>query len=94
MYSPKAQRKLKALNELYKDYPVCVAKTPLSFSNDPKRRGMPHVFDLAIEDVRISRGARFVVVLTKGIITMPGLPEVPNATKMFIDDLGNISGKL
>jgi formate--tetrahydrofolate ligase len=94
VYSPKAQRKLKALNERYKDYPVCVAKTPLSFSNDPKRKGMPHVFDLAIEDVRVSRGARFVVVLTKGIITMPGLPEVPNATKMFIDDLGNISGKL
>lgn len=94
VYSPKAQRKLQALNELYHDYPVCVAKTPLSFSNDPKRKGMPHVFDLAIEDVRVSRGARFVVVLTKGIITMPGLPEVPNATKMFIDDLGNISGKL
>ena len=94
VYSPKAERKLKALNEIYKDYPVCIAKTPLSFSNDPKRKGLPHVFDLAIEDVRISRGARFVVVLTKGIITMPGLPEVPNATKMFIDDLGNISGKL
>lgn len=94
LYSPKAERKLKALNENYKDYPVCIAKTPLSFSNDPKRKGLPHVFDLAIEDVRISRGARFVVVLTKGIITMPGLPEVPNATKMFIDDLGNISGKL
>lgn len=94
IYSPKAQRKLKALNEQYADYPVCIAKTPLSFSNDPKRRGMPHQFDLAIEDVRISRGARFVVVLTKGIITMPGLPEIPNATKMFIDDLGNISGKL
>lgn len=94
VYSSKAQRKLQALNELYHDYPVCVAKTPLSFSNDPKRKGMPHVFDLAIEDVRVSRGARFVVVLTKGIITMPGLPEVPNATKMFIDDLGNISGKL
>ena len=94
VYSPKAQRKLKALNEQYHDYPVCVAKTPLSFSNDPKRKGMPHAFDLAIEDVRVSRGARFVVVLTKGIITMPGLPEVPNATKMFIDDLGNISGKL
>ncbi len=94
VYSPKAQRKLQALNELYHDYPVCVAKTPLSFSNDPKRKGMPHVFDLAIEDVRVSRGARFVVVLTKGIITMPGLPEVPNATKMFIDDLGKISGKL
>ncbi|MCU0104079.1 formate--tetrahydrofolate ligase [Acholeplasma vituli] len=94
VYSPKAERKLIALNEIYKDYPVCIAKTPLSFSNDPKRKGLPHVFDLAIEDVRISRGARFVVVLTKGIITMPGLPEVPNATKMFIDDLGNISGKL
>ncbi|MDY0346228.1 MAG: formate--tetrahydrofolate ligase [Acholeplasma sp.] len=93
-YSKKAQRKLEQLNKDYSNYPICVAKTPLSFSNDPKRRGLPHEFDLKIEDVRISRGAGFIVVLTKGIITMPGLPEVPNATKMFIDDLGNISGKL
>lgn len=94
IYSKQAQQKLEALNKDYSLLPICIAKTPLSFSNDAKRRGLPHTFDLKIDDVRISRGAGFIVLLTKGIITMPGLPEVPNATKMFIDDMGHISGKL
>ncbi|MDY3195691.1 MAG: formate--tetrahydrofolate ligase [Paracholeplasma sp.] len=94
VYSKKAQRKLSELNGTYKDFDVVVAKTPLSFSNDPKRRGLVHEFELMIEDVRVSRGAGFVVLLTKGIITMPGLPEEPNAKKMFMDDFGNISGKI
>ena len=93
-YSSKAKEKLMLLNEKYHGLPVCIAKTPLSFSNDPKKRGSIYEFDLSISDVRVSRGAGFVVVLTKGIVTMPGLPEVPNAEKMFIDNLGNITGKL
>lgn len=94
IYAKSALEKLTELNKVYPNLPICIAKTPLSFSSDPKRRGLPHTFDLKIDDVRISRGAGFIVVLTKGIITMPGLPEVPNATKMFIDDQGHISGKL
>ncbi|MDY0210669.1 MAG: formate--tetrahydrofolate ligase [Acholeplasma sp.] len=94
VYSDKALAKLVAFNKAYGNLPICIAKTPLSFSNNPKKKGIPHVFDLKIEDVRISRGAGFIVVLTKGIITMPGLPEIPNASKMFVDDFGAISGKL
>ena len=94
IYSDKAKEKLEALSKSYNHYPICIAKTPLSFSNDPKKKGIPHKFDLKIDDVRISRGAGFIVLLTKGIITMPGLPLEPNASKMFIDDNGMISGKL
>jgi formate--tetrahydrofolate ligase len=94
IYSDKAKEKLEALSKSYNHYPICIAKTPLSFSNDPKKKGIPHKFNLKIDDVRISRGAGFIVLLTKGIITMPGLPLEPNASKMFIDDNGIISGKL
>lgn len=93
-YSKQAKEKLDILNEKYHDLPICIAKTPLSFSNDAKKRGSIYAFELSISDARVSRGAGFVVVLTKGIVTMPGLPEIPNAEKMFIDDDGNISGKL
>ena len=93
-YSKHAKEKLDILNEKYHDLPICIAKTPLSFSNDAKKRGSIYAFELSISDARVSRGAGFVVVLTKGIVTMPGLPEIPNAEKMFIDDDGNISGKL
>ena len=93
-YSKQAKEKLDILNEKYHDLPICIAKTPLSFSNDAKKRGSIYTFELSISDARVSRGAGFVVVLTKGIVTMPGLPEIPNAEKMFIDDDGNISGKL
>ena len=93
-YSKQAKEKLDILNEKYHDLPICIAKTPLSFSNDAKKRGSIYAFELSISDARVSRGAGFVVILTKGIVTMPGLPEIPNAEKMFIDDDGNISGKL
>lgn len=93
-YSNKAYNKLKKLNEQYSNLPICIAKTPLSFSNDPKLRAQASDFDLEIDDVRLSRGAGFVVVLTKGIITMPGLPKEPNAKEIFITNDGIISGKL
>lgn len=93
-YSKKAMNKLMKLNEDYSDLPICIAKTPLSFSHNPKERAAASNFDLEISDVRLSRGAGFVVVLTKGIITMPGLPKKPNAEEIFINDFGIISGKL
>ena len=93
-YSSEAKEKLDLLNKNYAHLPICIAKTPLSFSNAAKKRGSIYEFDLSISDARVSRGAGFVVVLTKGIITMPGLPEEPNAEKMFIDNDGHISGRL
>ena len=90
----RSKRKLDLLNKKICTSSGLYAKTPLSFSNMAKKRGSIYEFDLSISDARVSRGAGFVVVLTKGIITMPGLPEVPNAEKMFIDDKGNIKGRL
>ncbi len=94
VYSDEAKEKLVHLNESYGDYPVCIAKTPLSFSNSPRKRGSVYPFKLAISDARVSNGAGFVVVLTKGIITMPGLPEIPNAEKLSINIDGTLNGKL
>lgn len=94
VYSKEAKAKLDELNKNYKGLPVCIAKTPLSFSNDVKKRGGIYPFDLAISDARVSRGAGFVVVLTKGIITMPGLPKVPNAEKITINPDGTINERL
>jgi len=93
-YSKNALKKLKQLNINYHSLPICIAKTPLSFSNNPKLRAQASNFDLEIDDVRLSRGAGFVVLLTKGIITLPGLPKKPNALDMFINDDGIIYGKL
>jgi len=76
----------------YGDYPVCVAKTQYSFSTDPKLRGAPsgHVVD--IREVRLSAGARFVVMICGDIMTMPGLPKVPAANSIDVDDDGRIVG--
>src|SRR5690554_4012551 len=93
-YSKEAREKLDLLNKTYHDLPIVIAKTHLSFSNRAKLRGSVYEFDLVISDARVSRGAGFVVVLTKGIITMPGLPKVPNAEKMFITADGVIKGRL
>jgi len=72
--------------------PVCIAKTQYSFSTDPELRGRPTGFDVPIRDVRVSAGAGFVVVLTGDIMTMPGLPKVPAAEGIDLDENGNIVG--
>ena len=76
----------------YGGYPVCVAKTQYSFSTDPKLRGAPsgHVVD--IREVRLAAGARFVVMICGDIMTMPGLPKVPSAEKIDLDDNGKVVG--
>lgn len=94
IYSKEAKEILDHLNKDYHDLPVCIAKTPLSFSNSAKKRGSVYPFKLSISDARVSRGAGFVVVLTKGIITMPGLPRVPNAEKITINSNGTINERL
>ncbi|MEO1787177.1 MAG: formate--tetrahydrofolate ligase [Pseudomonadota bacterium] len=74
------------------DLPVCLAKTPYSFSADPAVRGAPEGFEIMISDVRLSAGAGFVVALTGDIMTMPGLPRVPAAETIGLDQAGNITG--
>lgn len=72
--------------------PVCVAKTQYSLSDDPKLLGRPSGFTLHVRGVRICAGAGFVVVLTGDIMTMPGLPKVPAAYSIDLDEQGQIVG--
>lgn len=88
----KVQAKLNEYQLLYGDLPICMAKTPYSFSSDPSLRGAPQQHTLIIRDVRLSRGAGFIVVLCGDVMTMPGLPKVPAAERIDIDDQGVISG--
>jgi formate--tetrahydrofolate ligase len=91
--SQKVRAKFKALEEAgHGRLPVCIAKTQYSFSTDPGLRGRPRHFDVVIRDITVSAGAGFVVVLTGDIMTMPGLPKVPAAEIIDIDDDGNIIG--
>jgi len=72
--------------------PVCVAKTQYSFTDDPKRLGAPTGFSINVRNLKVSAGAGFVVALTGDIMTMPGLPRVPAATKIDVTDDGRIVG--
>ncbi len=78
--------------EGYGKMPVCIAKTQYSFSDNPKLLGSPKGFELTIRDVRLSAGAGFVVAFAGDIIAMPGLPKVPAANNIDVDDQGVISG--
>lgn len=73
-------------------YPICVAKTQYSFSTDPKLRGAPSGHVLNIREVRLAAGAEFVVMICGDIMTMPGLPKVPSANKIDIDEHGKVIG--
>ncbi len=76
----------------YGKFPVCVAKTQYSFSTDPTLRGAPSDHEIPIREVRLSAGAEFIVMVCGDIMTMPGLPKVPAAERIDIDDDGNIIG--
>ncbi len=92
-YLPKAEKEIKRLENLGLDkYPICMAKTQYSLSDDPTLLGRPTGFDITIKEVRISAGAGFIVALTGDIMVMPGLPKVPSAEKMDIDENGIIAG--
>ncbi|MCP3666748.1 MAG: formate--tetrahydrofolate ligase [Gammaproteobacteria bacterium] len=78
--------------EGYGHLPVCVAKTPLSFSTDPGLLGAPSGHVVPIREVRLSAGAGFVVVICGDIMTMPGLPRVPTAEKIYVNEAGEIEG--
>jgi formate--tetrahydrofolate ligase len=84
--------KLAMISESHPDIPVCMAKTPYSFSSDPSLRGAPTGHTLTVRDVRLSQGAGFVVALCGDIMTMPGLPKRPAAERIDIDASGQITG--
>ena len=72
--------------------PVCMAKTQYSFTTDPQRRGAPTGHSLPVREVRLSAGAGFIVVICGEIMTMPGLPRVPSANHIKLDEKGQIEG--
>lgn len=90
---PAAQKQIDTLTALgYDKMPVCIAKTQYSFSDDPTKLGAPENFTVTVKNVKVSAGAGFVVVLTGDIMTMPGLPKVPAAEKIDVDENGKITG--
>ncbi|MBR3672984.1 MAG: formate--tetrahydrofolate ligase [Clostridia bacterium] len=92
-YTDKAKANLELIKQFgYEDLPVCIAKTQYSFSDDPKNLECEDPFKIHVEDVILRTGAGFVVVLTGKIMTMPGLPRVPAAENIDVDENGNIVG--
>ncbi|KJS87624.1 MAG: formate--tetrahydrofolate ligase [Peptococcaceae bacterium BICA1-8] len=92
-YSNSALKDIAQIEGLgYGKLPICMAKTQYSFSDDPGKLGAPSDFNVSISKVKVSAGAGFLVVLTGDIMTMPGLPKVPSAEKIDIDNSGKISG--
>lgn len=92
-FTPNAKKQMTQLEELgFGNIPICVAKTQYSFSDDPKLLGAPKGFILTVRNLKVSAGAGFIVALTGDIMTMPGLPKVPAAEKIDVDNSGKISG--
>ena len=91
--SPAVRSQLKQWEEMgYGHFPVCMAKTQYSFSTDPTALGAPTGHEVNIREVRISAGAGFVVAIAGDIMTMPGLPKVPSAENIYLDENGEIEG--
>ncbi len=88
-----AKKEIGELERLgFGSYPICMAKTQYSFSDNPNLLGAPTDFTVSISNVKVSAGAGFIVALTGNIMTMPGLPKVPASEKIDIDNQGNITG--
>ena len=83
---------IEALDPKYSSFPICVAKTQYSLSDDASKLGRPQGFTLTVREVKLSAGAEFIVVLTGAIMTMPGLPKAPSAFNIDVDADGNITG--
>ena len=93
VYSAKAKKKMKQFEELgFGKLPICVAKTQYSLTDDPKKLGRPQGFKINVENITASIGAGFLVVYTGDIMTMPGLPKVPSAENIDVDENGVITG--
>lgn len=92
-YEPAARKQLKQLEEMgFSGFPVCMAKTQYSLSDDPALLGRPSGFKINVREAYVSAGAGFVVVLTGAVMTMPGLPRNPAAYNIDVDDSGVITG--
>lgn len=93
VYTKKAEKEISRLESLgYGDLPICVAKTPYSLSDDPNKNITVDDYEITIRDVRVNAGAGFLVAYTDNILTMPGLPKVPNAYQIDLDENGEIVG--
>ncbi len=93
VFTDKALKDIKSIEQLgFDKLPVCMAKTQYSLSDNPALLGRPEGFTLTVKEVRLSAGAGFVVALTGEIMTMPGLPKIPSANKIDIDETGKITG--
>ena len=91
--TPAAKKQLAELEALgFGKLPVCMAKTQYSFSDDPALLGAPKGFTITVRNLKVSAGAGFLVALTGDIMTMPGLPKVPAAEKIDVDENGKITG--
>ncbi len=92
-YTPAADKSIKKIEEMKLDaYPICMAKTQYSLSDNPKLLGRPENFEITVREVKVSAGAGFIIALTGEIMTMPGLPKVPSAEKIDITEDGVITG--
>ncbi len=85
VFSAAAAKKLAALKPEYAEYPICIAKTQYSFSDDPKLLNVPENFSINVRDIEVKSGSGFIVVYLGDIITMPGLPKVPNAEAIRLE---------
>ena len=93
VFTPEAQAEIERLTSLgYGNLPVCMAKTQYSFSDDATKLGAPDGFTVTVRKIKVSAGAGFIVALTGNIMTMPGLPKIPAAEKIDVDENGKISG--
>ncbi len=88
----KALADIEAIDPKYSTFPICVAKTQYSLSDDAAKLGRPQGFTLTVREIKLSAGAEFIVVLTGAIMTMPGLPKKPAAVSIDVDNDGNITG--
>ena len=92
-FTANAEKQIKTLTELgYDKMPVCMAKTQYSFTDDQTKLGAPTGFTITVRNIKVSAGAGFLVALTGEIMTMPGLPKVPAAERIDVDETGKISG--
>ncbi|MDD4833449.1 MAG: formate--tetrahydrofolate ligase [Lutispora sp.] len=92
-YTGRAEKEIKLLEDLGLDkYPICMAKTQYSLSDNPELIGRPQDFEITVKEVRVSAGAGFIVALTGDIMVMPGLPKIPAAEKIDVDEKGVITG--
>ena len=93
VYSPQVDKTIKKIENMGLDkMPICMAKTQYSLSDNPFLLGRPEGFDIMVKELKISAGAGFIVALTGDIMTMPGLPKIPAAEKIDIDEFGIIQG--